>query len=994
MSIAREGRKNRIALSMLFVFLLMSRVVVAQSSKGSISGSVVDNSGAALSGAQVELLPLGLVSVSNTQGGFTFPEVTTGKYTLAVSYVGFKPTQTDVELTAGQTLNIPLMLSVTSVSDEILVTAERPHGEAEAINETRTADNIVQVLPNEVIMSLPNANVADAIGRLPSVSLYRIEGEGVYIQVRGTEPRLTNVTVDGITIPSPEPTVRQVRLDVLPADLVEAVELNKTLSANQDANGIGGSVNLRTKEAGEQPTVNLWSNGGYNPIANGRASYGTGATLGKRFGATKKFGLLGNGAYDYNGRGIDNIQPTLDPLSTFARPFYDNDTIREYRYYRYRYGFAGSADYRINENASIYARGIFSDFKDWGDKWYYSPVSTAISSKGALPSPTAASPTPKFYTSSKRPNASVGALIVGGRDATANTLTTVELSASRSYEISSAGNPKADFSWIGPSVNCNYDPSAQTNPNRPRFGTCDGANSPLQNSQYWIFKDLTTSRGLTAQLNLAGALSHARNYEVASHFGTFEVGFKFTNAHKNQNATETVYDGWSTKAGSSTPTMAQLQSDFSSTNFYDNSYFGGKYGPVSDFNLVQDYTLKNFSGYVDPQKTAAATWPNIFHTIERITAGYAMNTITFGKLRAQTGVRFEATHMDTFGYNLAFYGPGTSTQVCGSQPYKNCWTVNGISNDPSYLNVLPSVQLRYALNPNSALRAVYARGVARPDAYQLVPYVLEDSTASPTAVTIGNPSLNPTRANNYDLLYENYLNPLGMIQAGVFFKQLNSPQVLTSLPGGLDLSNFPAGYFPASLQSVIAQYPGDAVTQYVNGQNAWLYGFEVSYQQHLSYLPGVLRGLGVSANYSYTKSREKGLPLRTDRPTLIDQAPHNFNVSTTYDTKRLSLRVGLAYNGASLFSYSWIAPSLVKGADPSNLGANGPSGDVYTLTHFQVDAQGSYRVHRGWSAVVSALNLNNEVFGYYTGSTQFVNQREYYKPTISGGVRYTFQASR
>jgi hypothetical protein len=77
-----------------------------------------------------------------------------------------------------------------------------------------------------VIRSLPNANVADAIGRLPSVTRYRIEGEGVYIQVRGTEPRLTNVTVDGVTLPSPEPTVRQVRLDVIPSDLVEAVELN------------------------------------------------------------------------------------------------------------------------------------------------------------------------------------------------------------------------------------------------------------------------------------------------------------------------------------------------------------------------------------------------------------------------------------------------------------------------------------------------------------------------------------------------------------------------------------------------------------------------------------------------------------------------------------------------------------------------------------------------------------------------------------------------
>jgi len=264
MSIVGEDRKNRIALYVFFILLLMSHGLPAQSGKSIVSGSVVDNSNAALNGAQVQLLPLGLTSVTNNQGMFTFPEVTPGKYTLSVSYVGFiKPTQQEIELSAGKTLNLSLMLKVTSTSEEILVTAERPHGEAEAINQTRTADNILQVLPNEVIVSLPNANVADAIGRLPSVSLYRIEGEGVYIQVRGTEPRLTNVTVDGITIPSPEPTVRQVRLDVLPADMVEAVELNKTLSANQDANGIGGSVNLRTKEAGDQPTVNFWGNGGY-----------------------------------------------------------------------------------------------------------------------------------------------------------------------------------------------------------------------------------------------------------------------------------------------------------------------------------------------------------------------------------------------------------------------------------------------------------------------------------------------------------------------------------------------------------------------------------------------------------------------------------------------------------------------------------------------------------------------------------------------------------
>ena len=433
MSITREGWGNFALVCLLLTLLLLPGTSFAQSGKGFISGSVVDNSGAVLSGALVELLPIELVSVTNGQGVFTLPEVPAGKYTVAVSYVGFRPKRQEIEISSGQMLNLELKLDVTSNTEEIIVTSERPHGEAEAINQTRTADNILQVLPAEVITSLPNANVADAIGRLPSVSLYRIEGEGVYIQVRGTEPRLTNVTVDGITIPSPEPTVRQVRLDVLPSDLVEAVELNKTLSANQDADGIGGSVNLRTKEAGEQPTFNFFGNGGYTNIENGRASYGAGGTVGKRFGATRRLGLLGNVAYDYNGRGIDNIQPSLDPRSTFAQPFYDNDTVREYRYYRHRYGFAGSADYRLTDNASVYARGLYSDFKDWGDKWYYSPVSTAISSNGALPSLTAASPSPKFYTSSKRPNASVGAIILGGREAAANSLITWELSAARSY---------------------------------------------------------------------------------------------------------------------------------------------------------------------------------------------------------------------------------------------------------------------------------------------------------------------------------------------------------------------------------------------------------------------------------------------------------------------------------------------------------------------------------------------------------------------------------
>ena len=367
----------------------------AVDTKGVIAGRVVDSSGAILQGAQVQLQSKGLTIASNERGEFSLPDLAPGNYKVQVSYVGFKPYETEVTVAAGELKHVDITLEVASANEEVLVTAERPRGEAESINRTRMADNVLQVLPAEVITSLPNANVADALGRLPSVTLERIEGEGVYIQVRGTEPRLTNVTIDGITVPSPEPTVRQIRLDVIPADLVESVEINKTLAPNIDGDGIGGSVNMKTKTAGEFPTVSLYGLGGYNKILGGRYNDQFGGTVGHRFGRDRKLGVLFGGSYDFNGRGIDNFQPAIDPASTFAHPIYDSNTIREYRYYRNRWGFAGSTDYKLGAFSSLYLRGIYSNLQDYGDKWYYSPVATGAAN---------------FYTSSKRPDASIGSL--------------------------------------------------------------------------------------------------------------------------------------------------------------------------------------------------------------------------------------------------------------------------------------------------------------------------------------------------------------------------------------------------------------------------------------------------------------------------------------------------------------------------------------------------------------------------------------------------------
>ncbi len=826
--------RNLVAALMLTGYVLSAAGI---DTKGEIAGRVVDSSGAILHGAQVQLDPQGLAAASDDHGEFILTDLPPGNYKVKISYIGFKPFETDVTVAAGELKRLDVHMEVGAHAEEIIVTADRPRGEDEAINRTRTAANLLQVLPAEVITSLPNANVADALGRLPSITLERIEGEGVYVFVRGTEARLTNVTIDGITVPSPEPTVRQVRLDVLPADLVESVEVNKTLAPNMDGDGIGGSVNMKTKTAGEFPTINFFGLGGYNPIMGGREDTAEGGTVGHRFGRTRKLGILFGGTFDYNGRGIDNWQPAIDPTSTFQKPIYDDNTIREYRYYRNRWGYAGTADYKFSDSSSIYLKGLYSNLQDYGDKWYYEPQLSG---------------NPKFYTSSKRPDVSISSYTLGGEKLFGPSRLIWEVSASNSYELDSAGNPKADLSWLGPTLNCGYDPTAQTNPNVPHFGNnCDGPNSPLEAASNWGFKDITISKGKTDQLNLTGSASYATVYRIGSHFGAFEFGGKIRNGHKYQNATEDVYDGW--KAANYP--MTQFLSTFSSNNYQSGDYFGGHYGPVSAFSLLQNYTLSNLAGYLDGYKTAADGYPNVFDTIERISAGYVMNTMDFGKLHVVAGVRFEATQMNTLGYNVTLYPAGSPNCALAT----GCGVPVPTQNNPSYVDALPSLSLRYALDSQSGLRLVYARGVARPDAYQLIPYVTEDDSTNPATIAQGNPALKPEHANNYDLLYERYLNPAGILQAGVFVKQLSGTLISTS---------YTANSGP---------YQGDLVSQWINASNAELYGFEASYQQRLSRLPGMLSGFGMMANYSWTASKVFHIPGRSDSPALQQQSPNTWN---------------------------------------------------------------------------------------------------------------------
>jgi len=954
---------------------LLGAVAFAQGGHGTISGRAVDRVGAVLDGARVRLQPGDFVTATDGQGEFNFIGLAPGNYTLTISYVGFTDFTKQVTVAAGKADHIEAKMDVSAKSEEVTVVADRPHGEAEAINRQRTSDNILQVLPSDVITALPNANIADAVGRLPSVTLERDEGEGKYVQIRGTEPRLNNVTIDGITIPAPEDNVRQVKLDTIPADIVESVEVNKTLSANQDAEAIGGTVNLVTKTAGDLPTLTLGVIGGFTPILNTRAIAQVNGTIGQRFGASKKFGVLFSGSFDYNGRGIDDIEPSPDP--GFVTPFYDSIDLREYRYRRKRYGFGGGLDYKLGDGAGLYLHYFYSDFRDYGDKWVYKLENEVFNPATPPPnaSPASISGAPKFSGSERAPDYRIGNVAIGGKHIFTNSWLAWNVSTSASLQTAAAGNPGFDFQYNNPNnlttngqvtgpLLCYNIPA--TNPHLPQWNPpCTAPGSPVYDPTQWGLLDVNLTSGNTSQVNLAGAISYAQNYHLGKHNSTFEFGLKVRNDHKGQNAYSPTYDQNNITSPPATPLMSQYLSGFSNPNYYFNDY---RLGPVVSWpaitgsvnNLVSQGILSLDSG-----ATHLASDASNFSLTERISAAYAMNTVDFGRFRLQLGFRVEATQLNTLGYIV-------TNDING----------NWISTTPApannwYWNPLPSAQLRYRITDDSDLRVSYGRGISRPNPYDTIPYVELDQSTSPYTYTLGNPNLGPEHANNYDVLYEHYLKPFGEIQGGFFYKQLSDPI-----------------YYTQNLPASSGQYAGFITSTIINGTHAWLAGFEAAYIQHLGFLPGRLSGLGISANYSWTTSDSGALPGRSDTPALQRQAPSTWNISPTYDRGRFSTRVGLSYNGNSIYQYQWqqctpaIQGTPAGCTDPNNFGPKGPAGDVYFYPHLQVDAQASYRVKKSLTFLVQGLNLSNEVFGFYNGSPDYVIQREFYSPTYSFGIRW------
>ena len=271
---------------------------------GDIQGRVLDaNTGSYLRGASVKISKLTRRTTTDRGGAFSFTNVAAGTYTLEVDFITYDRVRETVQVPATGMVTRTLSVGEEKIElEEYLVEGLR-EGRSLALQQKRTAANIRDILSADSIGNLPDANVAEALVRLPGVALDLDQGEGRFVSIRGVEPNLNNVTINGASVANPGVDGRQGRsmpLDVIGSSQVSQLEVIKSVTPDMDAQGLGGTVNIITASGfdKEKPFAYGKLEGGYNTMSDDLL-YAVQATYGTTFGPEKEFGMAVSASYEW-----------------------------------------------------------------------------------------------------------------------------------------------------------------------------------------------------------------------------------------------------------------------------------------------------------------------------------------------------------------------------------------------------------------------------------------------------------------------------------------------------------------------------------------------------------------------------------------------------------------------------------------------------------------------------------------------------------------------
>jgi len=922
---------------------LISITTYAQN--GVIAGKVIDgNNQFSLPGATLKIEDSNRYTITDQNGGYQFLSLPEGTYTVYVEYIGYISSKQEITVASNETTSANFELYTGDEElEEIVIVGDFRKGQAKALNQQKNNVNITNIISSDQVGKFPDANVGDALKRVPGITMQNDQGEARNIIVRGLSPELNSVMLNGDRIPSAEGDNRNVQMDLIPSDMISSIEVNKTLTPDMDADAIGGSINLITRAVPNRERISATLSGGYAPIRD-KGLYNAAFVYGNRF-ADNKLGIIASGTWQSQTFGSDNIEAVWDK-NTNGQEYVSEMDIRKYDVQRIRRSVSLSSDYAFNENHRIDFTAMYNWRDDRENRYRVRYRDIEQLEDGT-------------YIGEIRRETK------GGIDNKRNKNTRLE--DQRVMNISLRGEhlitPKLDMDW-----SVSYSKASEDRPNEryidfrqkdvslsenlsdkklPVVNAIDGEN-PNDFSLRKITENhnYTQEEEIGAKVNFRVPLSIIENQKGRLRFGARlrikdklrdNIFYEYKSINELGSLAEMPNNYFS-------GTDYNPGSQYTPGYFVDNRYLGGL--DLSNTNL--------FEATLQPSEYLSSN----YKAKESITAGYLRWDQDFNsKTSIVAGVRLEHTAIEYTGNYI--------------MDEENL--VGEIKNENDYINVLPSITLKHKFNDNFILRAAVTTSLARPNYYNLAPFVnviQEDSE-----IAAGNPNLKATYATNFDVMLENYFENIGIVSGGVFYKNLDN--FIYTYNNTIYSSNDFASDFP-NVANPIPNGENWDFTQARNGDKVQLYGFEVAFQRQLDFLPGeFFKNFGIYTNYTYTKSEAKGITNESGEARsglgLPRTAPHMVNGSLAWENSKFSARLSANYTSAYL--------DEIGGSEFE---------DSYYDQQFFLDFNMAYKFAPNWRVFVEANNLTNQPLRYYQGESNRLKQLEYYQSRVTLGIKYDF----
>ncbi len=709
----------------------------------------------------------------------------------------------------------------------------------QALQDQRMSDSVESVVHADAIGQLPDDNAAEALQRVPGVSVERDQGEGRFVRVRGLGADLNSVTINGTLVPAPEDDRRAVALDVLPSELVQSLSVVKTLTPDMDANSLGGTVEVESLSGFDHPGTfySLSSEASYNDNT-GKTSPKVSGAISNRFSVGQgidNFAVAAALSWEDRTFGSDNVETggawDFDDASGARLEELEE---RRYDISRKRLGAGLNFDFRPDEDTDLYLRTLYSRYKDTETR----QANVIEFADAQLPGERGdAEGTREVKDRSETQE--IKSFVLGGERRIGDWTLSSQYGYSEASEDSPLHIPGSKFVGNSDFSDAGYDSSRE-----PNVKISDA----FYQAGNFTLDEIEREKQLTTDTEQNIRIDLTRDYYWQDLASQVKFGTKFSTRTKDNDLEVWAYEDL-TNAGF---TIDQLNL----ANFVNGN---GKLGPEVDAGALEQLIAGlNPADFYDAEQSRI----NDFSIEENINAAYIMNTVDIDDLRIIAGLRYEGTRLKAKGTGI------------------NDGAFEAVNERNDYHHWLPGLHAIYQLNDSSQLRAAWTNTVVRPTFGQLFPgFVIDGDEAE-----FGNPQLDVLESSNFDLGIEHYMGKAGAVSAFVFYKNIENFVYSADLAGTGEYAAF-----------------AEAKT-YANGDKADVYGLELAYSQQFEWLPAPWNGLLLSANGTFTRSDADIEQFNPDTGNMTSrsislpgQSDTSGNLILGWENDRMSLRVATNY---------------------------------------------------------------------------------------------------